>query len=367
MLAKSAPIKAGLRALRFPLDALLVLSTFKDFQASLIVGNAVLNRWGLHVWRKRASHCVAAMYRRGSTWRLPAAQLAEFDANGCVRLGSFLSTNEFQALRAEICHGEWPLIEMLQPPAVTHRANLDAATCDRQFPALARLLRNPQLKNWVRYAAGCPGQPLVAIQRITSGPSDTDGSADPQTEWHMDTFHCVGKAWLYLHAVGPQDGPLAYVAGSHRPTPASLAWEKRQSISAAVHPNPMHARGSLRVTEAELDTLGFGAPQVLAVEANTLVIADTGGIHRRMPSALPTVRIEIYLSLRRNPFLAWAYPSLLGLPVVRTHWAGWAYAMYQWLVKIGRPGWIPRPRQLLGLDERAKLGPCKDLSSDLSP
>jgi hypothetical protein len=35
------------------------------------------------------------------------------------------------------------------------------------------------------------------------------------------------KAWLFLDDVALEDGPFADVAGSHRLTPARLAWEER--------------------------------------------------------------------------------------------------------------------------------------------
>jgi hypothetical protein len=59
------------------------------------------------------------------------------------------------------------------------------------------------------------------------------------------------------------------------------------------------------ISPATLAELGLPAPQAIAVPANTLVVADTFGFHARGPSAAPTMRVEIWASGRRNPFLPW--------------------------------------------------------------
>lgn len=343
-----------------PLEVLSVFSGAKNFQANAVIGNSLLNRWGLHVLRKRAAHVLARRYRKRLSTRLPADQVAAFDAQGFLQLDNFLPPCEFDLLRSELCRGVWPLLEMAQLPAVTHRVNLDHATCRPGYPALARLLENRRLLDWLSYAAGYPGRPLIALQRIASDVPPAPGAADPQTDWHMDTFHSAGKAWLFLHAVTPQDGPFAYAHGSHQATEKRLAWERQQSTEARAHPNPLHARGSFRASLQDLAQMELVHAHVAAVEPNTLVVADTGGLHRRMPSPAPTVRIEVYLSLRRNPYFAWCTPGLLDLPILRKRWGTWAYAAYGQLLKAGLPGWIPLPARGLDAADRAKLGQLQE-------
>jgi len=89
------------------------------------------------------------------------------------------------------------------------------------------------------------------------------------------------------------------------------------------------------------------------------VVADTSGVHRRTPSQQSSVRVEVYFSLRRNPFWAGLYPSMLGMPLIRRYWAGWALYGYRWLVKVGRRAWIPcgepglRPEELARVQQEA--------------
>jgi hypothetical protein len=150
------------------------------------------------------------------------------------------------------------------------------------------------------------------LQTVIADPAK--GGPDPQTALHADTFHATAKLWLFLTDVGEEDGPFVFVPGSHRLTPERLDWEHRQSLTARDDPRRHHALGSFRVPEDELPALGYGAPRRMTVRANTLVVADTFGFHRRSPSARPTTRVEIHGYLRRNPFMPWNGLDPAGLP-----------------------------------------------------
>jgi hypothetical protein len=52
----------------------------------------------------------------------------------------------------------------------------------------------------------------------------------------------------------------------------------------------------------DLERLGLGPAMKLVVPANTLVVADTHGFHARTPSLRQTLRMEIYGTLRGNPY-----------------------------------------------------------------
>lgn len=330
-----------------------LLTGAKSFKRNWWVGNPWLNKAGLHVVRKRLAAVLTAMRRRLLGWGLPQAERKLFDSQGVLLQKNFLQQEELNAVKSEICSVAWPTLEMTQPPARTLRVNLDAEMCQDRFPALGRLIVHRPLLRWLRYAAGYPGTPIVGLQIIRSG--GVGAGHDPQTDWHRDTFHTAAKAWFFLHEVGPDQGPFAFVPGSHRPTDAHWSWEYEQSLLARSEANQMHANGSFRIDAAGLRDLNYREPLVAAVEANTLVVADMSGFHRRTPSQQPTVRIEVYFSLRRNPFFAGLFPSVLGWPVVRRRWAGWAYRYFEWLIAKGRPGWIPLGLRPLEEDERSLL------------
>jgi hypothetical protein len=158
-----------------------------------------------------------------------------------------------------------------------------------------------------------------------------------------------------MHEVKADEGPFAYLPGSHTPTKNRLTWEKEQSIYAAKHSNRLHARGSFRARPEEIQHLGYGQPMLGAVAENTLVVADTSGFHRRTPSPKNTVRVEIYMSLRRNPFWAGLYPSLLGLPYIKNRWASLAWRLYRRMNENGWHSWRATTDEGLTAKELAKL------------
>jgi len=351
---KPGSARSAWRWLRFfsPMPWLALLSGAKDFSGNVVLGSPLLNGWGLHVWRKKLADRVCASRRARMRGALPQALTAQWDQDGYVRIDDFLDSAAWDAVRDELLQATLPMVEMAQPPALTRRANLDAQTCKLRYPALYRVITDKTLLGLLRYAAGYRGMPVVAVQCIHSDLGDPRSSRDPQTDWHVDTFHSTAKAWLFLHAVGADDGPLGYVPASHRCSARRLAWEREQSMGAANHPDRLHAKGSFRASEAVLQELGYGAPIRAVTTGNTLIVADTSGFHRREPSARATVLVEIYFSLRRNPFFAGLYPSLLGLPWLRARWAGWLFEVYKWLHRRGTPSWIPI--EAPGLDAREK-------------
>ena len=338
--------------LLWPPSWFAVFSSAKGFSSHPVLGSSTLNAWGLHAWRKSLAERLCQARRKRMRAKLPVTLTAQWDKNGYVRVDDFLDPDELAALGHELAEATFPVVEMEQPPALTRRANLDAQTCSGSYPALNRVITDSMLLGLLHYAAGYRGRPTVAVQCIHSDRDDPHGQHDPQTDWHVDTFHSTAKAWLFLHPVSADEGPLAYVTGSHKQTESRLRWEQAQSVVAASHANALHAKGSFRASDAELAAMGYADHMVAAVPANTLIVADTGGFHRRMPSPHSTVRVEIYFSLRRNPFFAGLYPSLLALPWLRNHWAGAAFVLYKWLHKRGTPLWIPSVKT--GLNEVEK-------------
>ncbi|MDD4915291.1 MAG: phytanoyl-CoA dioxygenase family protein [Methylococcales bacterium] len=303
-----------LQLLKLPLSAAQVFTGGKSFVDNPLLGSRRLNARGLHRWRCAAAARMAAWRRKRLAGRLEAADRRAFDSDGIVVKPDFLPAEDFARLREEILGQSWQTLEMRQGPALTRRGPLDPGGLAGRAPTLGRLVNDARVLNLIRYAAATDGQPVFALQAIVADagkPGD-----DPQTIPHQDTFHAVAKAWFFIQDVGPEDGPFFYVPGSHRQTPDRLNWAQQASLAAAGHSNRYHARGSFRIDNAELAGLGFAEPTPLTVRANTLVVADTCGFHGRTPSPRPTVRVELYASLRRNPFLPWLGLHVWSLPLL---------------------------------------------------
>lgn len=289
----------------------------KSFADNPIIGSRRLNTWGLHVRRLKLAQAMATFRRKSLAAQVSAADREAYHRDGFVIRENFLPDEVFQRLRSEVYERDWDVREMRQGNAVTRRVPLDHVDLVTDRPELAAFIRNPEVLGLIRYAASTGGNPVFSLQAIFAG--DDKGAVDPQTTFHADTFQPNSKAWFFLHDVGIDDGPFAYVPGSNRLDEARLAWEYEQSLGAAKHPVVYHARGSFRAHPEDLQRMGLPEPWRMVVKANTLVIGDTFGFHARTASPQPTTRIELYASLRRNPFNPWNGLDFFSMPYVREH------------------------------------------------
>ena len=285
-----------------PIWAAQVLTTAKSFMDNPIIGSQALNQRGLHVGRMSLAHNLAQSRRRRLAHLLSEADRAAFDRDGFLVKPGFLPPEQFAALKQQVEGFPDGMREIIQGNAVTRRVPLTRAAL-KHLPAAAQLLRMPEWRGPIRYAGSYDSEPLYYIQTILSHAKD--GPDDPQCILHADTFHPTVKAWLFLTDVAEDEGPFTYVAGSHRFTPQRRAWERQMSLGMAEQSDRLTRRGSLRIQPDELAGLDLPQATKFAVQANTLLVADTHGFHARGPSARPTRRVEIWASGRRNPFLPW--------------------------------------------------------------
>ncbi len=304
------------QVIKLPLYAAAVLTGAKSFVRNPVIGSLWLNQRGLHVARVRLAQALAAWRRRliGPFVVVTAEQKHAFARDGYVKVENFLPPELYKKVREEaFVHTAAPR-EMRQGQAITRRVTLDAV--DRAaLPFCRQAVEDPRFRGLVRYVAAHFAQPFFYLQVIIADPDG--GRTDPQTDLHMDTFHPIAKAWLFLHDVSPEDGPFRFVPGSHRLTPERRAWEKAQSIAASGGGNSYSDRGSFRVRPQDLEQMALPQPVEMAVTGNTLIVADTHAFHGRTPSTKPTVRVELYATLRRGPFLPWTGLDPLLLPGLR--------------------------------------------------
>jgi hypothetical protein len=135
-------------------------------------------------------------------------------------------------------------------------------------------------------------------QHLYNTPDDND----KQKVLHSDTFFPAIKWWYFPRAVKEWDGPLVYVPNSPILTPELLAWHELQIEN--IRKGKVeewrghgHFEGSLRINEEELKGLGLKAKPV-TVGANTLIIANVFGFHRRGDTKQPTHRFSLHGSIR---------------------------------------------------------------------
>jgi hypothetical protein len=335
-----------------PLWIVQIGTKAKSFRDNPILGSPALNACGLHVARRRLADSMGRGRRDLLAGSLSWRERAQFDELGYFLRDEALDDEHFAALRREIRVSRLPAREMRQGGTVTRRIGLDDVWLAR-MPASRRVVKDPAIRALIHYAASYVGEPTFAVQTILTDAPGKD--SDPQTVLHSDTFHPTAKAWLFLDDVSENDGPFAYVPGSHLVTPERLTWEREQSVSAARSSDQMHSEGSFRATETDLTALGLPPPVKMTVRANTLIVADTSGFHRRSPSSHPTRRVELYASLRRTPFLPWTGGHLAALPPFAGRFARLETGLHQTLERWGLPPGPWRPVGITAAYEPAKI------------
>lgn len=305
---------------KVPVGLLQIATHAKSFQNNPVIGSRHLNQMGLHRTRCRLAMQMAKWRRSKLASSISPQERSSFEDNGFFLRYNALQPEHFKRLREEVGHLRASGWEMRQGKTVTRRISLDDDVLQVN-PGCSAFVRDRNIRDLIAYASSHAGGITYQLQSILVDASHP--STDPQTRLHADTFHATAKAWLFLDDVDDTEGPFCYVPGSHHLTPARLQWEYYQSINAANSAERMHREGSFRINESELASLDLPSPQRFAVPANTLVVADTCGFHARCPSLHPSHRVEIYASLRRNPFLPWCGGHLFALPQIAEHHMLW--------------------------------------------
>lgn len=329
-------LKAVKAALALPFWAMQLASGAKSFRDNPLIGSRRLNQMGLHGARVKLAHQMAWNRRARLVDMVSENDRRQFDEQGFVAIENFLPDAGFTALRDKVLSEKFPAREMLQGDTLTRRIAIDSGFM-AAIPEARDLIGSPRWRGLVRYVSSFDIEPLYYVQTIL--PHRAKAPPDPQTNLHADTFHPTMKAWYFLEDVADDEGPLTYVPGSHRLTPARLAWEREMSLRGPAEMDRLSSRGSFRIQDNELEALGLGPTRRFAVPANTLVVADTNGFHARAQSQRPSKRIEIWAYSRRNPFIPWTDLDPLSIPGIAERRIPWLWGLRDRFRKYLRQPW----------------------------
>ena len=134
------------------------------------------------------------------------------------------------------------------------------------LPDVQDLLADPSLLALVQDYLGCaPSADVLGMWWHTAFQDHPDSEAAQYFHFDMDRFKWL-KVFIYLTDVGPDNGPHAFVRGSHR--------------TGAI-PAHILQRGYVRLTDEEVaehfpaeDILAFSAPR------GSIIVEDTRGLHK---------------------------------------------------------------------------------------
>lgn len=283
-----------------------------------LVGHPGLNRAGLHVARMATTDVAFAVRRLVSG----APFCDALTRDGIAVLPHFADAATFSEIQREVREALAETAERVPRPASRTRGfgpkipfeggfdRHDGAALNRfvhvDGPLLTRTHRFV-VEKLAPLGARAVGERVkarkYAIQELLHYRDDDD----LQKDTHRDTFQPALKLWYFIEDVRVEDGPFEYVRGSHRLTPARARWEYQHSVKAS-RPVASDRSGSFRITDDELRAMGLPLPEPFPVEANTVVIANVRGFHRRAAVQQEVARrVAIHASLRPTPFVPFPY------------------------------------------------------------
>ena len=295
---------------------LSLLSRTKSF-GDPWVGHPQLNR---HLLLHRRRVQLAEGLCRWRRWLHPVHE-ADLARDGFVLIRDVLPQDDFAALQQEVeAHVEG--INRRQPMPVNDRLGFqpkqpfdggfdryDGGTLNRfvhidplRLPRSAAVGSDLRLHRCSRQVIGLPMDPQrLDIYLTVHG--EESRTPDLQKELHRDTFFRALKCWYFLRPVTAEDGPFEYVPGSHRLDRSRLEWEQTTAEAAITHRQQPDLSGSFRIRPEVLPQLGLPQPVSLSCPANTLVLADVFGFHRRGAALPGRQRLALYGWNRPYPFL----------------------------------------------------------------
>ena len=275
------------------------------------VGPTSLNRAGFQVFR--------SLYKTAG-WHLrdlPVGDelkgyVADLDRDGCITIPDFLPKPVFDAMRAEY---ERSFVEQTYEVWVVEDNNVMEQTFElAYYPGAmplteAALVQNATLQTIVAGALRRPVAPARVWSKrwyLSETPLKARalGHVIGSNYLHADVHYPTFKAFFYMNDVDESNGAFTFAIGSHRMTPARLAYEYESSVRVAkLRGTPEAAEvpaGLARhPTERQLADMKIQARSING-RANTLVIANTAGFHRQGDFQLGKTRDAIAFCYRSS-------------------------------------------------------------------
>ncbi|WP_434055993.1 MAG: class I SAM-dependent methyltransferase [Roseibium sp.] len=293
-----------------------VFSTCQSYNVMSVLNDQLLNAIGLSAFRADYIDGQIRENRRKSVSQILNTGLGPQTSADTKRFFDNLESfeqNGFVALSVEPKTSKDALFHELSDSMLMtkeHLAKVDGDTLlyrkglnSKETPEAISILNSRKFLPLFSLICGHPIKPIPAYAEFVHQGGGDPNATDSNKLWHMDTFHPTFKWWSFFKGVKKELGPFMYYPGSNVLTAKKLLWLSLYAFHKSMNVKMGDVALSPRIEDTDLDFLEAGAPRAFDVPELTLVIADTGGIHRRSEPSEP--------GLVRRSLFGWARHELV--------------------------------------------------------
>ena len=273
-------------------------------------GSPLANRLGLQIARVAWANAAFRLRRRRVDADL-RPYVEAYERDGIVVIEDFLPAEDFARIRDE-CRAAHDA-GLFRSECVEDNSILEEWVAPRRHGDRMRATATLGRHEWLlRFASAITRLP--SPKRITVEVSYMTKASDvPQPRRligmnyiHADVHYPSAKAWLFLDDIDHENGAFVYAKGSQRLSLAKLAYEYGASIRAAkamrsgtmyrtVPATVVRAPSARQLRSLRIAETAFGG------KANTLVVANVGGFHKRGEFAQCRRREQIQMKFGDRP------------------------------------------------------------------
>ncbi len=281
-------------------------------------GSVIENRLGLQIGKVIDKHLAWCL--RGSHVAADVKNYTEvMSREGVLSIPNFLAENEFQRVREEFARAQSRLVYAKVRNAQMGKlevAKFSLSDENDDFPYTIKCLQ--QNRVILQIASAVIRRPISSKPSLTINVHRMVDSLavdnDIENILHADLHTPTVKAFFYLNDVNEANGAFIYAKGSHKFSLSRLRYEYDISVRTA-----KLKRGDSDIPEHLLNTRGFNKRNIVSEKcrrsmkiveksicgkANTLVIANNMGFHRKGEFTDESARETILLNFRHleRPF-----------------------------------------------------------------
>jgi hypothetical protein len=164
------------------------------------------------------------------------------------------------------------------------------------YPFLFNLKNNRDIRDFFEYAEQ---KKNINIQcRLERIEITSNELPDTNKDYHYDTYYNTFKCWLFIKDVESSMGPFRFVCKSHLFNLKRLFLEWINSVKYSINNSVNTSFRDSEINKKYNDSIS----QEITVKKNSLVMANTHGLHRRGDGVVGSVRFGIQFWTRENPF-----------------------------------------------------------------